>query len=333
MNTTPPGATAYNTILEAVGDDLATVGRLLKSRLTSAEEEVIPQLAEHLIEAGGKRIRPTLTLAAAKSCGYEGDRHILLAAAVELIHSATLLHDDVVDGSTLRRGRAAANTLWGNKLGVLVGDFLFSRSFQLMVEAGSLPILGVLANAAVTIAEGEVLYTTAAHDLQADDQSYLRMLAAKTAALFAAATQVGAQVSDASLETVQAFRDYGQNLGIAFQLADDALDYGGSQDVTGKGVGDDFREGKATMPVLLAYRQAEEEEIKFWRRVIVEGNRMDGDLENAIEILKRRGSLEATLEIAERYAADARVAIGRVKTTQLQSALSGLTRSVVRRSE
>lgn len=332
MSANPPGADAYRTILDAVGDDLAAVNRLLKDRLASAEEEVIPRLAEHLIEAGGKRIRPTLTLAAARISGYGGDRHIPLAAAVELIHSATLLHDDVVDGSVLRRGRAAANTLWGNKLGVLVGDFLFSRSFQLMVEADSLPILGALADAAVTIAEGEVLYTTAAHDLEASDDAYLRMLAAKTAALFAAATQVGAQIANAPQSAVEAFHAYGHNLGIAFQLADDALDYGGSQDATGKGVGDDFREGKATMPVLLAYRQASEEEREFWQRVIIRGERDESDLGTAQKFLARHGGLERTLEVAERYAAAARAALAEIEASPLQAALSDLTRAVVRRA-
>jgi octaprenyl-diphosphate synthase len=236
--------------------EMAAVNDLIRARMVSEHAPRIPEVTAHLVEAGGKRLRPMLTLAAARLCGYSGDHHIRLAATVEFIHTATLLHDDVVDESGQRRGRPTANLLWDNKSSVLVGDYLFARSFQLMVETGSLKVLDILANAAATIAEGEVLQMTAASDLRTDEGIYLKVVRGKTAALFSAATQAGGVIAGASDAQVQALFDYGDALGIAFQIADDLLDYQGDARATGKNVGDDFRERKLTLPVIKAIAQA-----------------------------------------------------------------------------
>jgi octaprenyl-diphosphate synthase len=272
----------HDRLADYLAADMKAVNVMIRDRMASEHAPRIPEVTAHLIEAGGKRLRPMLTLAAARLCGYDGPFHIHLAATVEFIHTATLLHDDVVDESERRRGRPTANLLWDNKSSVLVGDYLFSRSFQLMVETGSLRVLDILANASATIAEGEVLQLTAAQDLATTEAIYLQVVRGKTAALFSAATEVGGVIAGASDAQTRALFDYGDALGIAFQIVDDLLDYGGSASALGKNVGDDFRERKLTLPVIKAVAQADGEERAFWVRVIGKGQQADGDLDQAM---------------------------------------------------
>ena len=288
--------------------DMRRVNQLIVARLDSPIS-LIPELAGHLVAAGGKRVRPMLTLIAAQLCGYRGQRHIRLAAAVEFIHTATLLHDDVVDQSELRRGLATANAIWGNKPSVLVGDFLFARAFQLMVEDGSLEVLGILANASAVIAEGEVAQLMTANDAETTEATYLRVVSAKTATLFAAAAQIGAVVAERPPAEAEALRSYGENLGIAFQLIDDVLDYSAREVVLGKSLGDDFRDGKITLPVVLAFARGSAEERRFWRRTLEQVEQRDGDFAHAIELLHRHGALADSLARAARYGAAARRAL------------------------
>jgi len=276
-----------------LSDEMAAVNELIRTRMASEHAPRIPEVTAHLVEAGGKRLRPMLTLAAARLCGYDGRYHVHLAATVEFIHTATLLHDDVVDESGQRRGRPTANLLWDNKSSVLVGDYLFSRSFQLMVETGSLRVLDILANASATIAEGEVLQLTAAQDLATSEAIYLQVIRGKTAALFAAATEVGGVIAGASEAHVAALNTYGDALGISFQMVDDLLDYWGS-DATGKNIGDDFRERKLTLPVIRAVAAADAEQRAFWQRVIEKGDQREGDLEHALELLAQHDCLSST---------------------------------------
>jgi octaprenyl-diphosphate synthase len=292
-----------------VASDLVRVNQLVLERMQSPVA-LIPQLAGHIIAAGGKRLRPMLTLASARLCGYRGDRHLALASAVEFIHTATLLHDDVVDASGLRRGLATANAVWGNKPSVLVGDFLFSRAFQLMVEDGSLKVLDILSRASAVIAEGEVLQLMTANDIDTGEAKYLEVINAKTAALFAAAARIGAVLGERKEAEERALEVYGRNLGIAFQLVDDMLDYSARQAELGKAVGDDFRDGKITLPVVLALKAADADERGFWRRTLAEDGPRDGDLERAIALMTRHGTLAATLERARLYAETARGALG-----------------------
>ena len=297
----------FQALRDLVGKDLDRVNDTTLRRLAS-HVSLIPELAEHLIAGGGKRLRPMLTLAAARLCGYRGEHHVLLAAAVEFIHTATLLHDDVVDGSQLRRGRATANAVWGNAPSVLVGDFLFSRAFQLMVEAESLPILSVLSTAAAVIAEGEVMQLLTAKNTGTTEDAYLDVVMSKTAALFAAAARIGAVLANRPRPEEDALESYGRNLGTAFQLTDDVLDFTATDDF-GKTVGDDFREGKITLPIVLAYRRGIEQERAFWRRTMVDGKQRDGDLAYALKLLRRHGTLADTLERARHYGAIARDAL------------------------
>ena len=280
-------------LAEALASEMEAVNALIRQRMASRHAPRIPEVTAHLIEAGGKRLRPMLTLAAAKLAGYDGPYHVHLAATVEFIHTATLLHDDVVDESRQRRGRPTANLLWDNKSSVLVGDYLFARSFQLMVEPGNLRTLEILANASATIAEGEVLQLTAAQDLGTDESVYLQVVRGKTAALFSAATEVGGVIAGAPEAQVRALFDYGDALGIAFQIVDDLLDYGGATETIGKNVGDDFRERKLTLPVIKAVASADPAERAFWARVIEAGDQHDGDLEQALRLLDRHGSMRA----------------------------------------
>lgn len=308
----PEGPKAGHNALEAltalVADDLEVCNRLIIERMHS-QVELIPQLAGYIVAGGGKRLRPVLTLASARLCGYRGERHAMLAACVEFIHTATLLHDDVVDESDLRRGRASANAVFGNKASVLVGDFLFSRAFQLMVEDGSLDVLRILSNASAVIAEGEVLQLTTTNDTATTEDAYLSVIRAKTAELFAAACRIGAVVAGRPAADEEALTGYGLNLGIAFQLVDDVLDYSARQARLGKTVGDDFREGKITLPVVLAFQRGGEEERRFWRRTMEETDQHDGDLEQAIALMQRHGALTETVERARAYAALAREAL------------------------
>jgi octaprenyl-diphosphate synthase len=281
--------------------DLECVNRLIVERMQSPVA-LIPQLAGHIVAGGGKRLRPMLTLGCARMCGYRGDRHIALAAAVEFIHTATLLHDDVVDASDLRRGRDTANAVWGNKPAVLVGDFLFSRAFELMVADGSLRVLEILSRASAVIAEGEVMQLMTTGDTATTEADYLAVIQSKTAELFAAASRIGAVLAARPPPEEEALDDFGRNLGTAFQLIDDMLDFSARQSELGKSVGDDFRDGKVTLPVLVAFARGDEEERRFWRRTLESLDQQPGDLEHAIHLVERRGALAETLGRARSYA-------------------------------
>lgn len=310
--------------------EMDAVNALIRERMASKHAPRIPEVTAHLIEAGGKRLRPMLTLAAARLCGYDGPYHVHLAATVEFIHTATLLHDDVVDESGQRRGRPTANLLWDNKSSVLVGDYLFSRSFQLMVETGSLRVLDILANASATIAEGEVLQLTAAQDLRTDESIYLQVVRGKTAALFSAATEVGGVIAGADDTAIQALFIYGDALGVSFQIVDDLLDYWGS-DATGKNVGDDFRERKLTLPVIKAVAKADEQERAFWTRTIEKGDQRDGDLEYALELLNKHDALEETRAEALKWAQMAKDAILTLPADPIRDMLHDIADYVVAR--
>src|SRR3954453_22010874 len=293
-------APSLEPMIQLVAADLNHVNAVILERMQS-EVALIPELAGHLIAGGGKRMRPMLTLASAQLLDYSGTRHHRLAAAVEFIHTATLLHDDVVDGSGMRRGRRTANLIWGNPASVLVGDFLFSRAFELMVEDGSLKVLRILSSASAVIAEGEVEQLTAQRQIDTDEDHYLEIVSAKTAALFAAACRVAPVVAEADENTELALESYGRNLGIAFQLTDDVIDYASDVATMGKGVGDDFRDGKMTLPVILAYSRGSEDDRAFWRSAIGGDRVSDDDLEHAIALLRETDALADTIERARQY--------------------------------
>ncbi len=325
------GKPGLEALRRLVADELALVNAEILRRMQS-RVPLIPELASHLIAAGGKRIRPMLTLAAARLCGYRGKAHIQLATCVEFIHTATLLHDDVVDESDLRRGNATANTLWGNQASVLVGDFLFSRAFQLMVEAGSLEVLGILADAAAVIAEGEVLQLMTSNDTATGEDAYLEVIAAKTAALFAAACKVGAVIAGRPPAEAAALEAFGRNLGIAFQLVDDALDYSAERATLGKNVGDDFKEGKITLPVLLAFRRGGEAERAFWRRTLEELDQREDDLDHALKLIGRHGTIADTVAEARRYGEAARAALAPFPDGEIRRALADAVAFTVERA-
>jgi octaprenyl-diphosphate synthase len=295
-------------LVALVSADMEKVNQTILSR-TGSEVTMIPQVANHLISSGGKRLRPMLTLACSLLCSYRGEGHVRLAAAVEFMHTATLLHDDVVDESDMRRGKAAARMLWGNEASVLVGDFLLGQAFKMMVEVGSLQALDVLSTAAAVIAEGEVMQLAAAKNTETTEDDYLAVIRGKTAALFAAACEVGPILAERPRSEVAACRSYGANLGVAFQLIDDALDYGGMSSTIGKNVGDDFREGKLTLPVILSFRRGNTQERAFWRRTLEKGEVDEADLEQAIALMKRHRALEDTVERARHYGAMAHDAL------------------------
>ena len=307
-------------ILELVAEDMGAVNRLILDKAVS-DVELIPKLALHLIDSGGKRMRPMLTIAAAKLCGYTGDGHVPLAAAVEFMHTATLLHDDVVDESNYRRGKKAARLLWGNQASVLVGDFLLGQAFRMMVEVGSLPALKILSNAAAVIAEGEVMQLAAAKNTATNEDEYLAVIRAKTAELFAAACEVGPVLARASKAQQAACRSYGMNLGIAFQLIDDALDYGGKSAKLGKNIGDDFREGKITLPVVLSFRRGSESEREFWNRTLARGEATDGDLDTAMALLAKHHAIEDTIGRARHYGQIAKDALALAADSAMKQAL------------
>jgi octaprenyl-diphosphate synthase len=321
----------HEQLAQLLAADMDAVNALIQTRMTSKHAPRIPEVTAHLVNAGGKRLRPLLTLACAKLFDYAGPYHVHLAATVEFIHTATLLHDDVVDESAQRRGRPTANLLWDNKSSVLVGDYLFSRSFQLMVETGSLQVLDILANASATIAEGEVLQLTAAQDLRTTEDIYLQVVRGKTAALFSAATQVGGVISNASDAECQSLYDYGDALGVAFQIVDDLLDVVGDTKATGKNVGDDFRERKLTLPLIKAIAAADEHEKVFWKRTIEKGDQQDGDLEHAINLMHKHGAIDATRNDALAWAKRAQDALATLPQGQINSLLSSLTQYVVDR--
>jgi octaprenyl-diphosphate synthase len=304
-----------------VAEDMHGVNAVILERMQS-KVVLIPELAGHLIAGGGKRMRPMLTLGCAALLGYSGTRHQKLAAAVEFIHTATLLHDDVVDGSGLRRGKQTANLIWGNPASVLVGDFLFSRAFELMVEDGSLRVLKILSHASAVIAEGEVEQLTTQRRIETDEEQYLTIISAKTAALFAAACRIAPVVAEADEEAEFALERYGRYLGIAFQLVDDVLDYGSEQDVMGKAAGDDFRDGKVTLPVILAYARGSEDERSFWRSAMAGERASDEDLERAIGLLRGSEALSETLDRARQYGRRALDALAGFPSSKAKSALS-----------
>ncbi len=285
--------------------DLDLVNALIIDRMQS-DIPLIPELAGHLIAAGGKRIRPLMTLASAALFGYTGTRHHRLSACVEFIHTATLLHDDVVDASDQRRGKASANAIFGNEAAVLVGDFLFSRSFQLMVEDGSLDVLRILSNASAVIAEGEVMQLSTANNLETTEEQYLDVIGAKTAELFAAACEVGAVVAGRDPAECAGIRDYGMYLGMGFQISDDVLDYSASEELLGKSLGDDFREGKMTLPVLKALEKATPEERKFWQRCLGDLEQKSGDFEEALHLFEKYNALGRSMDTARDFAARGR---------------------------
>lgn len=319
----PEKAPSVDRLVKLTEADIVRVNQHIIDNMQSPVA-LIPQLAGHIIAAGGKRLRPMLTLAAAQLCGYTGSRHIGLAACVEFIHTATLLHDDVVDESDLRRGQDSANAVWGNKASVLVGDFLFSRAFQLMVADGSLPVLKILSDASAVIAEGEVMQLMTANDPKATEEAYLEVIRSKTAKLFAAASQIGAVVAERPKAQEEALESFGMNLGIAFQLIDDVLDYSAKQAELGKNIGDDFREGKVTLPIILAWRRGDEEERDFWLRTIERVEQSDDDLAHAVALMEKHNTLQDTIDRARHYGAMARDALAIFPESEAKEALGEL---------
>jgi octaprenyl-diphosphate synthase len=328
------GEDALSALVNLVEADLEACNRVIVARMDSPVA-LIPQLAAHIVAAGGKRLRPLLTLAAARLCGYpdrEGvARHVDLAACVEFIHTATLLHDDVVDESQLRRGLASANAIFGNKASVLVGDFLFARAFQLMVDDGSLKVLAILSKAAATIAEGEVLQLVTQNDLSTSEARYLEVIQGKTAALFAAACQIGAVVADRPEREEAALSEFGMKLGIAFQLVDDALDYVADQATLGKTIGDDFREGKITLPVLVAFLAGDAVEKAFWQRTIETLEQTDSDLDHAMRLIAEHGAIRVTLDSAQRFVQEAKAALMVFPDSPIRLALADVADYTVQR--
>ena len=314
---------ALDQLTALVADDLVRVNQLIVDKMDSPVA-LIPQLAGHIIAAGGKRLRPMITLAAADLCGYQGDRQLSLAACVEFIHTATLLHDDVVDDSDLRRGQDSAKAVWGNQASVLVGDFLFSRAFQLMVQDGSLRVLKILSDASATIVVGEVMQLMTTNDTETSEEAYLEVIRAKTAKLFAAAAEIGAVVAERPAAEAEALESYGMNFGIAFQLVDDVLDYSAEQAQLGKTIGDDFREGKISLPVVLAWRRGTETDRDFWRRTLENMEQHDGDLEHAIALMNKYDALSDTIERSRHYGSIARDALGIFPESEIKRALINL---------
>lgn len=333
MSLDTPIQKPHDRLSVALADDLDAVNALIRDRMASKHAPRIPEVTAHLVDAGGKRIRPMLTLACARLAGYGGDEHVKLAATVEFIHTATLLHDDVVDESTQRRGRPTANLLWDNQSSVLVGDYLFARAFQLMVEPGSLEVLDILSNAAATIAEGEVLQLTYAANIDTAEETYLQVVRGKTAALFEAACKVGGVIAGRDAAFVQALATYGDGLGVAFQMADDLLDWGGVDGTAklDKNIGDDFRERKMTLPVIRTIAACTDEERTFWARTIGKGDQHDGDLERALEMLNRYGALTSTRDSANEHVAHAKAALAALPDDPLRDMLSDLADYVVAR--
>ncbi len=317
----PPAKVASLEALQSlIREDLKRVDGVLFEQIDTSNVPLIPQLARHIVAAGGKRLRPALTLACAKLCGYEGERHVKLAAAVEFIHTATLLHDDVVDDSHLRRGSATANDLWGNKASVLVGDFLLSRAFQLMVADGSLRVLKILSDASAVISQGEVLQLSIANDLSVEESKYFDVITAKTATLFSAACEIGPTIMEQPKQAKH-LSEFGLYLGIAFQLVDDALDYSSTQATLGKSIGDDFREGKITLPVLLAHRHGIPEERDFWQRTMGDVKQTDTDLNHAITLINKYNTVEQTIKVAQSYCEKARDSLGIFPASKQKDAL------------
>ena len=311
--------------------DMEAVDKLINSYITSNVTQVISELSNHLINAGGKRLRPLLTLAASGLCNYSGASHIKLAAAIEFIHTATLLHDDVVDESFQRRGKPTANILWDNQSSVLVGDYLFSKSFQLMVETDSLKVLSILADASSTISEGEILQLSAVKNIKTDESAYFKIIEGKTAALFAAATEVGAVISNVEDKEADALANFGKALGISFQITDDLLDYVGSEEVLGKNIGDDFKEGKVTLPLIKAISKSSKEEKRFWEEVINKGMQKSSDLEHALLLMRQHNVFDETRSEAIKWSKKARNYLDIFPESKTKVILQELTYFVVER--
>ena len=311
--------------------DMQAVDKLINSYITSNVTPVISELSNHLINAGGKRLRPLLTLAASDLCNYSGASHIKLAAAIEFIHTATLLHDDVVDESFQRRGKPTANILWDNQSSVLVGDYLFSKSFQLMVETGSLKVLSILADASSTISEGEILQLSTVKNIKTDESAYFKIIEGKTAALFAAATEVGAIISNVEDKEADALANFGKALGISFQITDDLLDYVGSEEVLGKNIGDDFKEGKVTLPLIKAISRSSKEEKRFWEEVINKGMQKSSDLEHALLLMRQHNVFDETRSEAIKWSKKARNYLDIFPESKTKVILQELTYFVVER--
>lgn len=315
-----PSQASVKPLVELTKADMERVNRLILSK-TGSDVQMIPEVAKHLIDSGGKRLRPMLTLASASMCGYEGDHHVTLAASVEFMHTATLLHDDVVDESDMRRGKQAARMVWGNQASVLVGDFLLGQAFRMMVDAGSMEALEVLSTASTVIAEGEVMQLSVAQNMETTEDDYLAVIRAKTAALFSAATEIGPILAGSPKPARDAFRSFGVNLGLAFQLVDDALDYGGTKADLGKNVGDDFFEGKITLPVLLAYRRGSEEEREFWREALESDDSDKAALDHAMKLLASHGAIGDTVTRAHHYGQIACDALAPLPNCDIKQAL------------
>ena len=314
------GQASVKPLVDLTAADMARVNELIVSKAGS-NVELIPEIANHLISSGGKRLRPMITLAAAQMFDYSGDGHIKLSTSVEFMHTATLLHDDVVDESSMRRSRQTARMIWGNQASVLVGDYLLGQAFRMMVEVGSLEALGILSRAASIIAEGEVMQLAAAKNLETTEDEYLAVIGAKTAALFSAAAEVGPVIANAPKADKAALRSFGTNLGLAFQLVDDALDYGGNAGDLGKNVGDDFREGKVTLPVVLSYRRGTNEDREFWKQAIEAGEANESALDKAIELMTRTGAIRDTVGRARHFGEIARDALAPLKDSAHKRAL------------
>lgn len=307
-------------LIDLTKTDMDRVNQLILS-MAGSDVDMIPEVSNHLISSGGKRLRPMMTLASARMFGYDGEGHIKLATSVEFMHTATLLHDDVVDESDMRRGKSTARMIWGNQASVLVGDFLLGQAFKMMVEVGSMDALSVLANAAAVIAEGEVMQLAAAKHMETTEEEYLKVINAKTAALFSAAAEVGPIIAGLGEKERAALRDYGTALGLAFQLVDDALDYGGNAENLGKNTGDDFREGKITMPVILAYARGDAQEKAFWKQSLESGENDDAALEQALSYMKKHNSLSDTIVKARSYGAQASSALAPIRPSAEKDAL------------
>jgi len=326
-----PSQPLIDHLVDLVAADMERVNATILSR-TGSDVTMIPEVANHLISSGGKRLRPMLTLAMARLVDYAGDGHIKLAAAVEFMHTATLLHDDVVDESEMRRGKLAARMLWGNEASVLVGDFLLGQAFKMMVEVGSLRALDILSSAAAVIAEGEVMQLSVAKNTATTEDEYLSVIRAKTAELFAAACEVGPTIAQRPKAEQAACRSFGMNLGVAFQLVDDALDYGGTSARLGKNAGDDFREGKITLPVVLSFRRGSESERTFWVRTLEQGEVTDADLEHAIGLMTKHRALEDTIQRARHYGAMAKDALALFSSSPMKHALEEVVEFCIART-
>lgn len=330
-HTSPAVSNSVEKLRQLVAADMERVNAVIVENVKS-DIALISEVATHIVAAGGKRVRPSLTIAAAKMCGYKGDRHVRLAACVEFIHTATLLHDDVVDESNLRRGEETANAIWGNKSSVLVGDFLLSRAFQLMVADRGLDVLKILSDTAATISAGEVKQLMVSHDISVARETYLEVIAAKTAALFEAACELGAVVSERSNDR-ETLRKFGHALGMAFQLIDDALDYNASEAELGKAIGDDFRDGKVTLPVITAYKVSNKEEQAFWQRCFEgEAAISNDDLMKAKQLIHRYGGIEETFKLARDYGMQAHTLLEQFPESEARDALHETVEFCINRS-